>query len=114
VDGQSPCVSNDFSVDQGKKSLPAIIQNARLPLPKIHHTRRRNFQQQAGTWGGWLGLFGAEKGVAEQEERAEDPDEGAECGQAKKLGAKERKVKTRSLKTEGCGAPRVAAPPARR
>src|SRR6267378_1832047 len=36
------------------------------------------------------------------------------AGQAKKLGAKERKVKTRSLKTEGCGTPRVSAPPARR
>src|SRR6266851_434880 len=34
------------------------------------------------------------------------------AGQAKKLGAKERKVKTRSLKTEGCGTPRVSAPPA--
>jgi hypothetical protein len=29
------------------------------------------------------------------------------------LGAKERKVKIRSLKTEGCGTPRVTAPPAR-
>jgi hypothetical protein len=27
---------NNFSVDQAKKSLPAIIQNARLPFPKIH------------------------------------------------------------------------------
>jgi len=35
------------------------------------------------------------------------------AGQAKKLGAKERKVKTRSLKTEGCGTPRVSAPPAK-
>src|SRR6266851_3488572 len=34
------------------------------------------------------------------------------AGQAKKLGAKERKVKTRSLRTEGCGTPRVSAPPA--
>jgi hypothetical protein len=64
-----------------------------------------------GQKSGWLGLFGAEEGVAEQEERAEDPDEGAECGQAKKLGAKERKVKTRSLKTEGCGTPRPPVKP---
>src|SRR5229473_3437258 len=34
------------------------------------------------------------------------------AGQAKKLGAKERKVKTRSLKTEGCGTPRASSPPA--
>src|SRR6266852_6799364 len=34
------------------------------------------------------------------------------AGQAKKLGAKERKVKTRSLKSEGCGTPPVSAPPA--
>ncbi len=27
---------NNFSVDQAKKSLPAIIQNARPPFPKIH------------------------------------------------------------------------------
>src|SRR6266851_8411414 len=35
------------------------------------------------------------------------------AGQAKKLGAKERKVKTRSLRTEGCGTPRVSALPAK-
>ncbi len=28
--------------------------------------------------GGWIGLFGAEEGVAEEEEDAEDPDEGAD------------------------------------
>jgi len=27
---------NSFSVDQAKKSLPAIIQNGRRPFPKIH------------------------------------------------------------------------------
>ena len=36
-----------------------------------------------GQKSGWLGLFGAEEGVAEEEERAEDPDEGAECGRRK-------------------------------
>jgi len=36
------------------------------------------------------------------------------AGQAKKSGAKERKVKTRSPRTEGCGTPRASAPPAGR
>jgi hypothetical protein len=33
-------------------------------------------------WGGWSGLFGAEEGVAEEEEDAEDPDEGADFAMA--------------------------------
>jgi len=36
----------------------------------------------------------------------------AGCGSSDKIRGKERKVKTRSLKTEGCGTPRASAPPA--
>src|SRR6266478_1895065 len=48
--------------------------------------------------GGWIDLFGAEEGVAEEEERAEDPDEGADFAVA--AGAEFDEGKGEQAKTE--------------